>query len=536
LKNFGEDNAQRIDEPILTNLDEQTGQAGVVATNVEDGNTNTNANKDDKQNVEADNFTTNPFTDKIEVNTIEQDVIKTTQNTNDKLPTVKPVTQGINKTLQPPGFVKPVAPGNIKAPVNNVKDVTSKNTNQERAIPGTDKPIEHEGINPFADKKVKAENINVPPQYTNPNENPIEEKEKNDFDKESLFTVDDINTLTNVGVIQKKPLIELNTSIGTNPNDKLEELKRIMERKRQLEARQGSNKPINLTHNFSNRIKSGIFSSEIEKSLDQENIESISSSKQVNTGLFDSNENIKQHEDSYFRKIDDSCKISTRNDEYINKLDTFKTPSRTMGESNINPLDLSMNKSIHSTRDNYDKIKSEVKVLRENKLTLETNFEIALKKNEVYEKEIKALKDNLSEMKLTFSKINEETMKLEISKLNICLSTKDREIEFLNKENELLKKSVKNYQNNIEAVLEENKKFRDETERKFDEYRQQIELLRNENKNLSNNKNENVTELGETEKAEHYQHVEVISTNQYVEEESNPPTLNKIICYLRFRN
>jgi hypothetical protein len=519
LKNFGEDNTHRIEEPILTNMDEQTDQMNIITTNEEYGNSNTNANKDDVKNVEVDNFAVNTHTDKTEVNAVEQDVKNTTQNTNDKLPTVKPVTQGINKTVKPPGFAKPIAPGNIKAPVNNVKP-TPNNTNQKQTIPKIDKPIEPEDINSITDKKVERENAIVPPQNNAPLENPIEEKEKNNFDKESLYSIkEDIKTLNNAGVTQNKPSKELNTSIGTNPNEKLEELKKIMERKRQKEAQKGTNKPINLTYNFSNQIKSTIFTTEIEKSLDQENIESIGSSKQVNTGLFDPNENIKQHEDSHFRKIDNSCKISSRNDEYINKLDTFKTPLRTMGESNINPLDLSMNKSIYSTRDNYDKIKSEVKVLRENKLNLETTLEIALKKNEVYEKEIKALKDNLSEIKLTFSKINEETMKLEISKLNTCLSSKDKEIELLNKENELLKKSVKNYQHNIEAVLDENKKFRDETERKFEEYRHQIELLRNENKNSSNNKNESITELRETKKAQHYQHVEVISMNQYVEEE-----------------
>jgi hypothetical protein len=282
---------------------------------------------------------------------------------------------------------------------------------------------------------------------------------------DSTFSVkEDIKT---VKVVHTETHTNHNT-IFTNPQDNLQALKELVKKKKN----QGSQRTFNISLDKTNQNKNEIFNSEVDK---------VMASNEVSKGdkeIFGENLDTLQgkqnpfDDDSTFKKI--NIKQNPVREGYVSNFDSFKTPMR--GESN--PLDISMNKSVYSTRDNYDKLKGEVKVLRESKVNLETNLEIAVKKGDVYEKEIKLLRDTISEMRLNFSKINEEAMKIEISRLNSVINNKDKEIQILTKDNGNMKDSLNRYQNNIETMLEENKRFRQETEKKFNEYRELIDSLR----------------------------------------------------------
>jgi hypothetical protein len=183
-------------------------------------------------------------------------------------------------------------------------------------------------------------------------------------------------------------------------------------------------------------------------------------------------------------------KTSSNVKQNINDYSGENIIKTSMCEDIVRPLDISMNKSIYSSKDNYDKMKGEIKQLRENKVLLEATVEIAVKKNEVYEKEIKVLRDNLSELRLNFSKINEEAMKLEISRLSTSYICKEKDIQALKTENENLKAAIQKYQHDYETMLAENRKYREETKRKFNDYRVIIERLSFKNKTALQNANE----------------------------------------------
>jgi hypothetical protein len=140
------------------------------------------------------------------------------------------------------------------------------------------------------------------------------------------------------------------------------------------------------------------------------------------------------------------------------------------------------NTSILSMRDKY-------KNFNETKVSLETQLELANKKCEVYEKELLNLRKVVNDLKLQLSRANEESFKLEIARLKQSLLSRESEMLNLTKENSNLKGQVKKYEQNIEGILEENKKFRAETEKRFAQLNKEIENLNSKKSESNNNYN-----------------------------------------------
>ncbi len=132
-------------------------------------------------------------------------------------------------------------------------------------------------------------------------------------------------------------------------------------------------------------------------------------------------------------------------------------------------------KVIHQTRESFSNLKEKYKNFSETKVSLETSLELANKKCEIYEKELLSLRKTLNEVKFQFSKTNEESFKLEITRLKQAVSSRDKDNEVLMKENLALKQQLKKYEENLQNMIEENKKFRTETEKKIIQYNKEIE-------------------------------------------------------------
>lgn len=132
-------------------------------------------------------------------------------------------------------------------------------------------------------------------------------------------------------------------------------------------------------------------------------------------------------------------------------------------------------------RDQFEKYKTEIKALKEQKVTAETSLEISVKRNEIYQKEISELKKLVSTLRSQHSRTNEENTKLEISKLNQHLTFNEREKQILSKENAQLKAENRKLQESLQNVLEENIRFRSETEKRFGHYNHEIEKLQSSN-------------------------------------------------------
>ena len=154
--------------------------------------------------------------------------------------------------------------------------------------------------------------------------------------------------------------------------------------------------------------------------------------------------------------------VSPRNDTRSNY-----TKSRMRIYSNVTE---SKEQSISSVRDRY-------KTFYESKTTLETSLELSKKKCEIYEKEITSLRHLVNDLKLQISRTNEEAHKLEISRLKQNFVLKEKENQILIKENNSLKKQIKKYEDNTSQLMEDNKAFRLEAEKKFCQYNREIENL-----------------------------------------------------------
>ena len=179
----------------------------------------------------------------------------------------------------------------------------------------------------------------------------------------------------------------------------------------------------------------------------------------------------------------------------------------------------SKEQSISSVKDRY-------KTFYESKTTLETSLELSNKKCEIYEKEITSLRHLVNDMKIQISKTNEEAHKLEISRLKQSFVLKDKENQILIKENNSLKKQIKKFEENTSQLMEDNKAFRLETEKKFGQYNREIENL-TEKLNELKNKKDYEKEIEEDERRQNeyinrekdFNRTELI--NMYIEEYSN---------------
>lgn len=144
---------------------------------------------------------------------------------------------------------------------------------------------------------------------------------------------------------------------------------------------------------------------------------------------------------------------------------TYTNTRRTHGDMNS------------SSKDHSFVIRERMRNLSETKIALETHLELANKKCEVYEKELFSLRTTVNDLKIQLSRTNEEAFKLEISRLKQSLTAKEKENEMLSKENSNLKSQIKKYEENVENIIEENKKFRIETEKRFAQYNQEIQSI-----------------------------------------------------------
>lgn len=148
-------------------------------------------------------------------------------------------------------------------------------------------------------------------------------------------------------------------------------------------------------------------------------------------------------------------------------------------QSNIrNNMNMSRDQSFISVKD-------KMRNFQEIKASLETQLELSLKKSEVYEREMQNLRKTVNELKLQLSKTNEESYKLEIARLKQNLAVSEKEKEMLRKENQNLKLQAKKYEDNIDNIIEENKKFRNDTQKKFAQYNKEIENLTMRSSNIT---------------------------------------------------
>ena len=174
-----------------------------------------------------------------------------------------------------------------------------------------------------------------------------------------------------------------------------------------------------------------------------------------------------------------------------------------------NPSFANLDQSMTSMKERY-------KSFNESKATLETNLELANKKCEIYEKEIHNLRQLVNDMKLQMSRTNEDTHKLEITRLRQTLSLKDKENQILVKENNSLKKQIRKYEENTNQLIEDNRLFRLEAEKKFNQYNKEIENLTNKMNELASAKNhEKVRDLREDKRQNEHEKKDNTNLNLY---------------------
>lgn len=128
----------------------------------------------------------------------------------------------------------------------------------------------------------------------------------------------------------------------------------------------------------------------------------------------------------------------------------------------------------------FNIIKEKYKATNEAKLSLETKVELMKYEALSYQKEITALKSALNQSRQSSAQSSEEILKLEIIKTKQLLKNQETEKEFQIKENNKLKTQIKTYEDNFASMIDDNKLFRIETERRFAVYQKEIDELRNQ--------------------------------------------------------
>lgn len=132
------------------------------------------------------------------------------------------------------------------------------------------------------------------------------------------------------------------------------------------------------------------------------------------------------------------------------------------GENDCNNLN-----EIAFLREKNSSLMKEVSKFKMSQFKHEKDIEIRIiihkkenKQFDLYNEEIRELRESKTELKLRFSNINEEAHQIEIQKLNNKLSIKDREIDLLDKQNIALKDKLCGLENFIRNFIEESAKYR----------------------------------------------------------------------------
>ena len=132
------------------------------------------------------------------------------------------------------------------------------------------------------------------------------------------------------------------------------------------------------------------------------------------------------------------------------------------GENDCNNLN-----EIAFLREKNSSLMKEVSKFKMSQFKHEKDIEIRIiihkkenKQFDLYNEEIRELRESKTELKLRFSNINEEAHQIEIQKLNNKLSIKDREIDLLDKQNIALKDKLCGLENFIRNFIEESAKSR----------------------------------------------------------------------------
>jgi hypothetical protein len=195
--------------------------------------------------------------------------------------------------------------------------------------------------------------------------------------------------------------------------------------------------------------------------------------------------------------------------------------------------------SMNISADSFNSIKDKICDFYGIKISLESQIELANKKFEIYQKEMDQLRKTVNDLKLQLSKTNEESYKVEISRLKHNLAKNDQDRENLTRENNLLKQQLKKYEDNMESMIEDNKRFRNEAERKFFQYNSDIEnLLVKQNNNI--NSAASITNDNIIEKKDDYQEKEepIFNVNdKYIENNNfNHQNVNSYKREIKIKN
>lgn len=237
----------------------------------------------------------------------------------------------------------------------------------------------------------------------------------------------------------------------------------------------------NQDNNFSNRICS-----------DKNNHLAISAEKENNINVNKTGEP---------KIINDNCLNTIENYSLAkkNSNDQLKKPLRenplntssSQENSNKNVTNINNNNNIHSSFFNN---RSEKLII------LETNLELANKKNEIYELEIKNLREKINEIRLNMVNSNEEVLKLEISKIKSNLTIKEQENQLVINENNNLKSKISNLESTINKLISDHTSFRKQTE----------ELLKNQQKEFEDLLKNKIQEIN------HFRNTQILLNENYL--------------------
>lgn len=108
-------------------------------------------------------------------------------------------------------------------------------------------------------------------------------------------------------------------------------------------------------------------------------------------------------------------------------------------------------------------LKEELRTLREQKLINNNELDTLKTKNELYENELRELRELVYSHKEKLSSTNKESYKLDITNLQNTLQNKNKEIDFLSRENSNLKGRLIEVQSRVENIVYESQQFRSES-------------------------------------------------------------------------
>lgn len=150
---------------------------------------------------------------------------------------------------------------------------------------------------------------------------------------------------------------------------------------------------------------------------------------------------------------------NNNNEDYYKQSTEENPTDDNINNNNLNASLTNLNTGLSSSElsKKLEKLKNEIKDLKQNKAAVETNYEIEVKKINSYKEEIDQLRKRLNEYKNKEIRENETMLNLEIQNLKNSLNYRQRENELLAKENGSLKAQLHNMQHYMKNMIEERK-------------------------------------------------------------------------------